>query len=82
MSYYNNRVRALGKKRELELIRAWDYVDGVEHCIDLTDLKIYVCTPERMERNPNLESIEHLDGGLEYAYRNCKDNLDCDEVEN
>lgn len=68
MSIYNNRVRALGKKRELELIKMWNYIDGVEHCIDLTTNVIELATYREMEKNPNLESIENIDGGLEYVY--------------
>lgn len=68
MSTFNNRVRALSKKRQLELIALWDYVDNVEHCIDLTTGKIHLATVEERDSHSNYESIENVDGGLDYVY--------------
>lgn len=65
MSIFNNRVRALSKKKQLELIRVWDYVDSAEHCIDTFTNKVEVHKTDFIEESNNLSSCENY---LEYVY--------------
>ena len=62
------RVRALTHREQLEKIRIWDYVDNVEHCIDLVDNSIHLVPTESLGKYPNYVSLEHIEGGLEYVY--------------